>query len=374
MDDLRWVLALVGALVVAAIYLSSRFERDDWQREREQRGSRAKVVPRPGKREPRMNEAAKVTPASPAASSATADITTEAIGSDTGDSATDLTQAPAVGHTAVEKSEDGQREPHFIPDSLAPAEVTVTPATEQAQFDTGVKERKPQQVDDTTQLQSEANMRPAATERQAEPAEVPTMDLDADVEDEIVDVEIPQDLSAVEAELQAGSEAEDILLSEPAQVSLPLGIEPLVLVVTVLAEEDQTFTGADIEEAMTAEGLAYGDMRIFHFFAAENNAPQMENREAVFSLANLVEPGYFERERMAELETPGLSLFCQLPGPLPGNEALECMLDKARGLAVRLQGRMCDDKRNIFTTQAKTHYQDRIAAFERELVLARKKL
>ena len=43
-------------------------------------------------------------------------------------------------------------------------------------------------------------------------------------------------------------------------------------------------------------------------------------------------------------------------------------------LAVRLDGRMCDDKRNVFTAQAKTHYQDRVAAFERELVLARKKL
>jgi cell division protein ZipA len=141
----------------------------------------------------------------------------------------------------------------------------------------------------------------------------------------------------------------------------------------VLAEDQQLFTGADIEEALAAEGLRYGDMRIFHFFAAENNEPRVGNREAVFSLANLVEPGYFELENMAELETPGLSLFCQLPGPLPGNEALECMLDKARGLAVRLDGRMCDDKRNVFTAQARTHYQDRIAAFERELVLARKK-
>ena len=37
MDDLRWVLMVVGALVIAAVYFSSRFEREDWTREREQR-------------------------------------------------------------------------------------------------------------------------------------------------------------------------------------------------------------------------------------------------------------------------------------------------------------------------------------------------
>ena len=35
MEDLRWILLLVGGLVVAAVYFSSRFEREDWVRERE---------------------------------------------------------------------------------------------------------------------------------------------------------------------------------------------------------------------------------------------------------------------------------------------------------------------------------------------------
>jgi hypothetical protein len=33
MEDLRWILLLVGGLVVAAVYFSSRFEREDWVRE-----------------------------------------------------------------------------------------------------------------------------------------------------------------------------------------------------------------------------------------------------------------------------------------------------------------------------------------------------
>jgi cell division protein ZipA len=380
MDDLRWVLALVGALVVGAIYLSSRFERDDWRREREQRHRREKPAMRPRKKEPRMNEPVAVAttvapgvetdvaPAAPSFSTTTADIAaTEALGSGTDTSIGSHAQSAATRNTVVDKSDDAKKGPHFISGPAACAEETVISATEQAQPKTQVKEQTSPPVDETAQRQTEPEI-------SIEAAELPNIMLDANLEDEIVEVDIPQDLSAAEAELQAGSEAEGLTPAEPVQVSLPLGVEPLVLVVTVLAQENQLFTGSDIEEALAAEGLLYGDMRIFHFFAAEKNVPQAVHEEAVFSLANLIEPGYFELEGMADLETPGLSLFCQLPGPLPGNEALECMLDKARGLAVRLDGRMCDDKRNVFTAQAKTHYQDRVAAFERELVLARKKL
>lgn len=370
MDDLRWVLALVGALVVAAIYLSSRFERDDWQREREQRDSRIKPAPRQRKKEPRMTVPVPAAAGIASPTTDTAGSETIAPGADA--SASGHVRAPAIHAMAAEKSE-GKSEPHFIADPAADAEGPAVAALQQPQPASGAREQPLPPAKDTVEQHSESGMTLGAMELLVDTAPAPTMDLDADVEDEIVDVEIPQDLNSAEEELQAAGEAEAGPLVEPEQASLPLGVDPLVLVVTVLAEDQQLFTGTDIEEALAAEGLRYGDMRIFHFFAAENNEPRMENQEAVFSLANLVEPGYFELENMAELETPGLSLFCQLPGPLPGNEALECMLDKARGLAVRLDGRMCDDKRNVFTAQARTHYQDRIAAFERELVLARKK-
>ena len=36
MDDLRWILAIIGAVVVVATYLSGRFEREEWRRDREQ--------------------------------------------------------------------------------------------------------------------------------------------------------------------------------------------------------------------------------------------------------------------------------------------------------------------------------------------------
>jgi cell division protein ZipA len=191
----------------------------------------------------------------------------------------------------------------------------------------------------------------------------------AGIEDEITNVDIPTDLAVAEAEIHVGEITED---EAPAQEKMPLDIEPLVLSVIVHAEEDEFFQGPEIREALEAEGLTHGAMSIFHFHDPDKEEIS-ENDDAVFSVANVLEPGFFDLGKLEELQSPGLMLFCQLPGPLPGEAALDLMLDKGRGLAVRLGGHMCDDKRNPFTTQAKNYYRDRISTFARELELARKK-
>ena len=72
MDDLRWVLMLVGALVIAAVYFSSRFEREDWTREREQHHAKASLRKkstvnangqRTVKKEPSVNSDVEITAA-----------------------------------------------------------------------------------------------------------------------------------------------------------------------------------------------------------------------------------------------------------------------------------------------------------------------
>lgn len=143
-------------------------------------------------------------------------------------------------------------------------------------------------------------------------------------------------------------------------------IKPLVLVLTVMAPAGRLLKGEQLRAALEAEGLRHGDMNIFHFH-------QDGEKDAAFSVANAVEPGVFDLGTMAELETPGVTLFCQLPGPLAGDEAFDLMLDKARTLAESMDGLVCDDRRNALTVQAVSHYHDRIETFSRELALARKK-
>ena len=131
--------------------------------------------------------------------------------------------------------------------------------------------------------------------------------------------------------------------------------EPLVIVLNIMAPAGQKFHGLDILNAVAELGMKFGDMNLFHALAGEEpGAPP------VCSLANTVEPGTFHIEHMAELETPGLSLFLQLPGPLDGPTAFERLLQLGRALAERLGGELCDETRSVLTLQTIGHLKEKI--------------
>jgi len=81
----------------------------------------------------------------------------------------------------------------------------------------------------------------------------------------------------------------------------------------------------------------------------------------------------FDVATIDKYKTPGLSCFCQLPGPLPNKDLFRIMQMKALNIAEKLGAKLCDDRRNLLTEQAITHYNDRITEFDREMVLAKKK-
>ncbi len=53
MDDLRWILAIFGIVVVVATYFSGRFEREEWKRDRETASDQS-GIPAPEKRAPQI--------------------------------------------------------------------------------------------------------------------------------------------------------------------------------------------------------------------------------------------------------------------------------------------------------------------------------
>lgn len=389
MDDLRWILLMVGGVIIAAIYFSGRFECEDWLRERKERKAREAVAKNKTGKTPRVRPKMNGKPGhavtKPQQSGAAREpvSTPESHARENTNQAGKKSQGQEVSaissekvkpqSSAAEKKIVEKKEPTFAEAKTTEAPPKKTPSKkappkkENQSVPSGFVPSPNVPVDkplaDEVLRKTKIQEKSGGAAEEDETIDVSVM---SSIEDEIVVVEMPMDLIEAEAELKAEQEQDDPVLNEPVQGSLPLGIEPLVLVVTVVAEDGQHFTGPEIQEALELEGLVFGDMNIFHYHVEGY-------KDAVFSAANIIEPGFFDVEKIAELKTPGLSIFCQLPGPLPGNEALDIMLDKGRGIAVRLYGRMCDDKRNMFTAQATTHYKDRIAAFDHELDLARKK-
>ncbi len=132
-----------------------------------------------------------------------------------------------------------------------------------------------------------------------------------------------------------------------------------VLVINVMAREGYAFNGHDLLESLITSGLKFGDMNIFHMRSGPDG-----KGPAIFSVANMLNPGTFDLNNMEQFSTVGISLFLALPAPTNNLDAFEKMLTCARQVQMELSGEMKDDHRNVMTKQTIEHYRQRIRDFE----------
>ena len=138
---------------------------------------------------------------------------------------------------------------------------------------------------------------------------------------------------------------------------------PIELIITLLvcARDGQVFRGSDLAVAAEKAGLEFGDRGIFHRMpAGERGAGP------VFSMANMLKPGSFDMARIEHLETPGVTLFMALPGPLPALDAWDTVLPTAQRLAELLDGNLLDEKRGALGRQGIAHIRDQLRAWDRQ--------
>ncbi len=128
----------------------------------------------------------------------------------------------------------------------------------------------------------------------------------------------------------------------------------------VVAREGIKFQGADLVVAAEKAGLEFGDMGIYHRLV--DGHPE---QGPIFSVANLVKPGNFDMARIATLQTPGLSFFMALPGPVPALDAWDAMLPTAQRLAELLDGLVLDEERNALGRQRIAHIRDELRGWDR---------
>ena len=150
---------------------------------------------------------------------------------------------------------------------------------------------------------------------------------------------------------------------QPAEAKPPPGLEPQVVIVHVMARDEAGFAGQDILEVLLARDLRFGEMNFFH------RHDQAAGRGRIlFSVANMMKPGVFDIDSMAELSTRGLTFFLTLPGPENMMAAFESMLETAEYVAKTLDGDLLDESRSAATRQTKEHIRQRIRELQRLLL------
>lgn len=149
------------------------------------------------------------------------------------------------------------------------------------------------------------------------------------------------------------------------ELSLPIKIIQLNI---VPHDHAGKFYGDDILCVVPEVGLELGDMDIFHHYG---DAP--EQQSALYSMANMVEPGVFPIDAMDNFSTPGLTIFARLPGPKDGLSIFADMLYTAEQLADLLDGELRDETHSALSKQTISHIREEIQEHHRQLQLARSK-
>lgn len=114
----------------------------------------------------------------------------------------------------------------------------------------------------------------------------------------------------------------------------------------ILAIGPTGFSGRMIDEAARLVGLQFGAMNIYH-----RKNDQALGCQHLFSLANLYKPGEFDPTKLERFRTQGLTLFMNVPCTYQPVRVFDQMVEVARVLCRRLEGRMEDNDRRPLTDQ-----------------------
>ena len=129
---------------------------------------------------------------------------------------------------------------------------------------------------------------------------------------------------------------------------------PEVLIIHLMTAKDQVCNGQLLLDTSVSLGLRYGNMKIFHRHTSSDGSGPV-----LFSMANLLKPGTFDLNTIAQQEMIGVTLF-MAPSELDKpTEIFDLMLEIAEKMAKKLQLNIMDETRSSMTKQTIDHYRHR---------------
>ncbi|MEZ9723041.1 cell division protein ZipA [Vibrio splendidus] len=135
-----------------------------------------------------------------------------------------------------------------------------------------------------------------------------------------------------------------------------LGLD--VIVLNVHCAGEIPFVGTELFRSMENNGLTYGEMSIYHCFAQSSDEPKV-----IFSIANMMQPGTLEHDDPADFTTKGISFFMTLPCYGQADQNFNVMLSAAQKIADDMGGNVLDESRNLMTPNRLSDYRKQIRDF-----------
>jgi len=170
-----------------------------------------------------------------------------------------------------------------------------------------------------------------------------------------IDEELEQLGQMISADTPTVEEMSVVEIPAESTRPAPAAVQDKVYTLFVEAPRGVPFRGPVLLGALAAARLEYGDMQIFHRIETVNG-----QEKAMFSVANIREPGIFDLSAMDDFTSEGVVLFMQVPGTVDAVRAFDAMLESAKILADNLDTRVCDATHNPLTKQAIGHMREEV--------------
>lgn len=141
--------------------------------------------------------------------------------------------------------------------------------------------------------------------------------------------------------------------------------EQFVVLHLVPGKEGDVFTGPDLLQVFRESGLEYGEFKIFHY-------PHRKDRtKSLFSVVNMLKPGFFDINGMKNFTTTGLSMFLRLPVYGGENEGtFSTMLATANVMARKLRATVLDQNRDPLNEHTTKKIKQYISWYTRQKKLS----
>ena len=146
---------------------------------------------------------------------------------------------------------------------------------------------------------------------------------------------------------------------EGAPVDLPSNPDKIVTLLLLYRGGGQ-LNGREIAEAAEKVGLTFGDHHIYHRVQTGDG-----HQSPIFSMANVVNPGTFDRDRPDHQNTPGVCLFLTLPNQLSALDAWDAMLAAGRRLSELLDIELLDENQSSLSRQRTASIREEMREYDR---------
>ena len=131
-----------------------------------------------------------------------------------------------------------------------------------------------------------------------------------------------------------------------------------VITLRIVGRSGKDFSAEEVVMTLRGVGLQHGRFGIFHRMSDDSDA------DALFSVANLTEPGTFELDDLRDRRLAGLSFFMLRPGPGRGVDAFDKMVETARAVAISLQGELLDGDGSSLSIQRERFMREDLIQYE----------